>query len=157
MSTLSNNTKVVLYPDNFLDHNQIVPKHRCMTVQSYEYEIARNRNAYGEAYGSGSGNVVTIKVRVGSRDSLKVFYDRLTETFSSSLTLIYDVHYDDQGFVNEYGHDGALVLDGYIVDIDETYGRSKSDRNNEEVTLTLKFLTNSMVVVGSSHNINLNS
>lgn len=154
MSTLSKNTKVVLYPDNFLDQGQNVPKSKCMVVQSYEYMLCRSRNAYGEAYGTGSGNIVTIKVRVSSRDSLKVFYDRLSNMSSTCLTLIYNVHYDDQGFVTEYGHDGALVIDGYIIDIEEVYGRSKTERDNEEIMLSLKFLTNSMEMVGSNNNLN---
>lgn len=154
MSLLSNNNKVVLYLDNMLEHDSIT-REQCIPVEYYDFELARSRNVYGEAYGLAKDSMLHFTVTVGTRYDRKSIFQRMTNDFSTALSLIFNVEYDEQGNVQQGGYDGAMVLNGYFVDVQEEYLRSETGKNDECVTLRCQYLLSDMTVVGEKKNLSV--
>ena len=148
MQRISNQTKVVLFPDNYLEQAYIT-KEKCMVVQRYDYTFQRNRNAYGEPYGRISGSSLTLTIRVGSRDSLRLFYQQLKQPYSATYSLLFDATYDAQGYLVE--RSGALLVEGYIVDIQEHFDRDQADDEGEQMSLVCEILLTGVTCEGIHH------
>ena len=148
MQRISNQTKVILFPDNYLEQAYIT-KEKCMAVQHYDYTFQRNRNAYGEPYGRISGGSLTLSIRVGSRDSLRLFYQQLKQHYSATYSLLFDATYDAQGYLAE--RSGALLVEGYIVDIQEHFDRDQADDEGEQMSLVCEILLTGVTCEGIQH------
>ena len=148
MQRISNQTKVVLFPDNYQEQAYIT-KEKCIAVQHYSYTLQRNRNAYGEPDGRISGSAVTLTIRVGSRDSLRLFYQRLTQHYSSTYSLLFDATYDVQGYLTDQS--GALIVEGYVVDVQELFDRDQANEEGEQMSLVCEILLTSVSCVGMNH------
>ena len=148
MQRISNQTKVILFPDNYLEQAYIT-KEKCMAVQHYDYTFQRNRNAYGEPYGRISGGSLTLSIRVGSRDSLRLFYQQLKQPYSATYSLLFDATYDAQGYLAE--RSGALLVEGYIVDIQELFDRDQANEAGEQMSLLCEILLTGVTCEGIQH------
>lgn len=129
-----------------------VSRSQLLRVDSYEFSLQRSRNNLGVPYGASSGNRVLLTVSVGSKDRLKVFYERLSETTMSSVSLVFDAKCDEDGFLIPNSCEGIIVMEGYVVDIDERYDSATQD-DEEGSTIDIQLLLNGMCVVGSTHNL----
>ena len=148
MQRISNQTKVILFPDNYLEQAYIT-KEKCIAVQHYDYTFQRNRNAYGEPYGRISGGLLTLTIRVGSRDSLRLFYQQLKQHYSATYSLLVYATYDAQGYLAE--RSGALMVEGYIVDIQELFDRDQANESGEQMSLVCEILLTSVTCEGIHH------
>lgn len=124
MATLSNNTKVVLFNDNMVEIGTVL-RGQCHVVQHYDFTLNRSRNATGEVYGLDAGSTLTLSVRIGSKENLIPFYQRLNSNEMSYFSFIFNARYDAMNIVEDY--DSAIVVSGYLVDIIEEYNRHPDD------------------------------
>lgn len=151
MTTLSNNTKVVLFPESILDGHPVY-RSKCIVVEHYDFSLGRNLNSQGDAYGCTGDRNVKIKITVGSRDNLKLFYERMNQQFQSSYTLLFNVRYDDDNMVGD-NYDGGMVLNGFICDLEEGYIQHPDGSGKTEFTITITILLISLTCIGSSRNL----
>jgi len=149
MPTISNNVKISLFHSNILEQNDAV-RTSSVAVQHYEYTLGRELNVYGEAYGGNAESVLLATVRVGSQDDLKIYYETLNNTYPTSYTFVMNAGYDESGHLSEY--DGALVCEGYVVDVEESFSRDSASEG-EQMSLIFKLLLTKMEFVGSGRNV----
>lgn len=150
MPVLSNNVKVSLFHFNILEQNS-ADRSSSVAVQHYDYTLSRQLNAYGEAYGNNAQSIMLAAVRVGSRDDLKVYYDDLNNSYPSSFTFVMNARYDESGRLSDY--DGAMVCEGYIVDVEEFFSRGSASLQGQQMSLVFKILLTRMEFVGSGRNL----
>lgn len=151
MATISNNTKVILFPESILDGHPVY-RSKCIVVEHYDFSLGRNLNCLGEPFGCSENNSVKIKIRVGSRDNLKLFYERMNQDYPSSYTLLYNVKYDDNHLVGD-NYDSGMVLSGIISDLQEEYLQHRAGSSETGFTLTITILLTSLTCLGSSRNL----
>ena len=120
MQNYSNNIKVALFADNVLEQ-LVLRRTDSIVVQQYSYALERPRNAHGVAYGNSSGGILTIDVRIGSRDNMRIYYERLSQTYSTSFSLVFNARYDETGILDDY--EGGMIVEGYLTDIGESFDR----------------------------------
>lgn len=160
MNRKPNTSKVVLFVGDMNEQIDIMQHHQqktvtqsqLMRVDNYHFTLQRSRNSFGVPYGASSGNIVDITVSVGTRDSLKVFYERLSETVKSTISLLFNVVCDQDGYFTPECCDGVIVLEGYIVDIQEQYDTVTTEAEDTSI-IKIKLLADGITVVGSTHNI----
>lgn len=150
MEKLSNNVKTVLFAENFLEQ-QIVRRDKCMTVQTYNYELHRVQDARSRAYGHSQGSLLSVSLRVGTRDNLSVFHERLKLNYPTAFTFFFDATYDKSDYLASYAD--ALVVEGYVVDVQERYNKETSDPNPEQFFLEFKVLLTKTTFIGQSSNL----
>lgn len=150
MPLISNNVKIALFHCNILEQGA-TDRNSSVVVQRYEYSLGRRINAYGEACGDDAVPLMTVTVRVGTRDSLGIYYESLNESFPSSFTFVMNARWDDAGKLSDY--DGALVADGYTVDVEESYSRDAASAQGLQMSLTFKLLLARMEFVGAGTNL----
>ena len=145
MQRVSNQTKAVLYPENMLSH-QWLCRADCIVVQSYAFDLMHNRNAYGESYDNGEGGTMTMTLRVGTRANLRFVYERLSHTVSSPFSVMFNVSYDQQGYVKDY--ESAFMAEAYVVDVEECFDRDAANQEGKQMSLILTLLLASLTYVG---------
>ena len=153
MGNYSNNIKVALFADNVLEQ-LVLRRTDSIVVQQYSYALERPRNAHGVAYGNSSGGILTIDVRIGSRDNMRTYYERLSQNYSTAFSLVFNARYDETGILDDY--DGGLIVEGYLTDIGESFDRDKAEAHGEQMKLRFRVLINSLTCIGATHNLTQN-
>ena len=138
MGNYSNNIKVALFADNVLEQ-LVLRRTDSIVVQQYSYALERPRNAHGVAYGNSSGGILTIDVRIGSRDTMRTYYERLSQNYSTAFSLVFNARYDETGILDDY--DGGMIVEGYLTDI------------GEQMKLRFKVLVTDMTHIGLTRNL----
>ena len=100
MQNYSNNIKVALFADNVLEQLAL-RRTNSVVVQHYNYALQRVRNPHGVAYGNSPGGILTIDVRIGSRDNMRTYYERLSQNYSTSFSLVFNAQYDELGILEQ--------------------------------------------------------
>jgi len=152
MRILSNNMKVLFAGFNFQER-RVSTKRQYVTVQKYDYKFSRNINAYGRAYGNSSGGLVTVTLRVSSGYDFRDYYERLKSNEPSMFSLVFNAVFDDHGVLSDY--DSALLVNGYVVSMDEEYDRTSADEEGEQMCLTMGILIAGVSYVGINDNLDM--
>ena len=150
MGNYSNNIKVALFADNVLEQ-LVLRRTDSIVVQQYSYALERPRNAHGVAYGNSSGGILTIDVRIGSRDNMRTYYERLSQNYSTAFSLVFNARYDETGILDDY--EGGMIVEGYLTDIGENFDRDKAEAHGEQMKLRFKVLVTNMTHIGLSRNL----
>ena len=155
MATLySNELKAIVVPENFLENSLIVLKENCMTVQRFNYECLHKRNESGEVYGPTEPVILDFTVRVNSPRHTKPFFKRLVSNEHAYLSFIFNATFNTNQRLEDY--DDGMVINGYVVQVDEVYGSETVDQanGNSQILLNIKVLTRSVTYLGRENNQN---
>lgn len=158
MATLySNELKAVVVPENFLDNPRNVLKENCLTVQQFNYDCVMKRNDSGEIYGVTNPVVLEFSVRVNSPHHAKPFFKELVSTENTYFSFLFNVTYDTNQRIANY--EDGMVVDGYVVNLEEVYGSETVDNMNgsSQMLLRVKILTRSVTYLGREMNDSLKS
>lgn len=124
---------------------------RCIPIERYEYTLNRSRRDNGEPNPvATSGSILSITVNIGSRNSLKVFYERIKDPNPSAFSVIFDAGFDEDGYLEDYY--SALILTGSIVSVDEDFQTSEAIET-DVFCMTLQVLIQNLTVCGTSKNV----
>jgi len=145
MGIVSNNVKVSFIGFNFQDRQKTF-RRRCLTVQDFRYEFSRNINAYGKAYGASSGGIVSLTLRTGTQYNFRDCYESLKTNEAKTVSLVYNAVFDDFGELFDY--DGAMIISGYVVSLEEDYNRTNSDVEGEQMCLKMDILIARVSYIG---------
>ncbi|MGM9699298.1 MAG: hypothetical protein ACI3Y0_11740 [Prevotella sp.] len=147
MPVISNNTKAVLFTENYCDHKNLKSEN-ANVVQKLDYTLQRPRNDFGKPYGRMSGSVLNITIPIGSNFT-KEFYERLLSNESQALTFIYNITYNESGTIASF--DSAMVAEGYVIELAERYSTEPEDNEEKEVImLDISFLLTAITYVGDN-------
>lgn len=149
MATLySNELKAVVVAGNFLDNPINVLKENCYTVQHFNYNCEKKRNESGEVYGATNPVLLEFSIRVNSPGHVKPFFRGLVSNEHTCFSFLFNVTFSDNQRLSTY--DDGMVIDGYIVSVDEDYGSNTVDQTNgdSQMLLRVQILSRSVTYLG---------
>lgn len=156
MQNISNYIKATLFFDNI---NEVkVKKEQGFTLQQFNYECSRKRNNMGMPYGPTGTAIIRLQIKSLPDGYLKEIYKRLDENTDSSFSIVFNSTFqmDENGDYMLSDYDSALVITGFIVSINESYGNSKpifieGEINSNLMMTDVEFLAKSITYAGSSN------
>lgn len=156
MQNISNYIKATLFFD---DINEVkVKKEQGFTLQQFNYECSRKRNNMGMPYGPTGTAIIRLQIKSLPDGYLKEIYKRLDENTDSSFSIVFNSTFqmDENGDYMLSDYDSALVITGFIVSINESYGNSnpifiEGEINSNLMMTDVEFLAKSITYAGSSN------
>lgn len=156
MQNISNYIKATLFFDNI---NEVkVKKEQGFTLQQFNYECSRKRNNMGMPYGPTGTAIIRLQIKSLPDGYLKEIYKRLDENTDSSFSIVFNSTFqmDENGDYMLSDYDSALVITGFIVSINESYGNSnpifiEGEINSNLMMTDVEFLAKSITYAGSSN------
>lgn len=150
-------SSVVLYPGHLIENGKVedgyqsetgwnIEKNNCPIVQHFSYKCQRNRNDAGIPYGSTIPTELKFTILLGSSKDSKQFYQQLTLNELFEHTFIFNPSFDDSSKAYLKYYEDAMIVKGYVVDVDEDFDTKGTDDNEDnliqiEVTLLLSSIT----------------
>ena len=154
MATLySNELKAVVVAGNFLDNPMSVLKENCYTVQHFNYNCEKKRNESGDVYGATNPVLLEFSIRVNSPGHTRHFFCGLVSNEHDYFSFLFNVTFNAGHRLDTY--DDGMVIDGYIVSVDEEYGSNTVDQANgdSQMLLHVQILCRSVTYLGrDDHN-----
>ncbi len=143
----SNELKAVVYADNVLDNPVGVLRDHCITVQHFDYSCVLKRNDSHRVYGSSEGVTLNFTIRINAPEQARVFYRRLLESGHYMFSFLFNATYNAFDRLSDY--DDGMVVDGYVVHLEEKYKTGKTDDGaSDQMLLEVKLLLRSITYLG---------
>ena len=153
MQNISNYIKATLFFDDFSEVK--VKKEQGFTFQQFNYECSRKRNNMGMPYGPTLTTVLKFLIKSLPDGYLKEVYKRLDENTDSSFSIVFNATFrmDENGENTLSDYDSALIITGFVISVDESYGESsQTSKATANLMMTdIGFLTKSITYVGSEN------
>lgn len=148
MATLySNELKALMVPEDFLENSMAVLKEQCLTIQHFDYQCEHKRNAVGDIYGPTEPVILKFTVRANSPKHAKVFYSNLLSNHYNSYSFLFNVTFNAMQRLSNC--EDGMVVNGYVVSVEENYSSSKDATGEEEqILLEITILVRSVVYMG---------
>ena len=148
MATLySNELKAVVIADDFIENPQNVLKENCITVQHFDYQCERQRNAAGDVYGASIPVMVNFTIRLGSMRQAHSFFANLVSGMYYSYSFLFNPTFNQYQRLSSY--DDGMVVNGYVVHVKEIFNTDKNQAGEgEQVILEIRVLTRSVTYLG---------
>lgn len=145
---LSNHIKALLFTEDVSETRNILQS-KCHVVQHFDYKCQRPRNEEGEAYGKTISAILNCTIL--SADNLQVFYEQMQSSSPHAYTFLFNSTFDERKELTDY--EDAMIVIGYIVDIEETFDTTSSSPD-ETTQMLLKFqiLLSNITYVGKNNN-----
>lgn len=141
------NIKGFLYTEDFRSMHH-VHQDKCVSIEKYDFTLSKSRTDDGVPRSAvTSGSILNITLSIGSRNSMKVFYERLKDMQLSAYSVFFDSKFDDDNYLEDYG--SAFVLKGYVVNICEDYKTSLAKDEKDTFTISMQILISKLTVLGN--------
>lgn len=149
MNTIySNELKSIVIADNILEGSMNVLKENCMTVQHFDYQCRHKRNEANSVYGVSEQVILKFTVRINSSRHAPVFYHFLNSNQPHNFSFLFNATYNANQRMSDY--EDGMVVNGYVVHIEENYNTQTEGRNNmEQILMTVTLLVCSVIYLGS--------
>ena len=143
----SNELKAFVVPEDFLENPKNVLKEHCLVVQHFDYVAEHKRNASGEVYGPTEPVMLKFTIRVNSPRHAKVFYSNLLSNAPFNYSFLFNATFNS--FQRLASYEDGLVVNGYVVSVEENYSANKGITGEEEqILLDVKIFTRSVTFMG---------
>lgn len=123
MRNISNYIKATLFFNDITDPTVTVKREQCFTLQQFDYECSRMRNAMGMPYGPTQMTVLRFSIKSLPDGCQKEFYRRLSGYSTSSFSIVFNATFKTgenlECVLGDY--DSAMVVTGFVIDIDESF------------------------------------
>jgi hypothetical protein len=152
MAPYSNELKAMVIPENFQESPMNVLKEKCLMVTHMEYECEYLRNESNTVYGSVRPVVMHFQVRVGVAHHVRLFYNWLSQNGHYNVSFLFNATFDSNNRLS--GYDDGMVVDGYVVKIEEIFSTEKTALGqDEQVLLDVDMLVRSIEYMGRDNNL----
>lgn len=151
MQNTATNLKALFIPEDIQSRMKIY-QNECISIEKYSYSLQKSRRDNGLPYPAAtSGSVLSVTMSIGSRNSIKKFYERLHDkTSPNPYTVVFDANFSDKNTLENYN--SAFILSGYVIAVDEDYN-SASEEGHENFTLTVRILITKLTIPGKTTNV----
>lgn len=150
LENLSNYTKALLITED-LTEIAAISQDDCMTVQHFDYHCSRSRNEMGEPYGPVVSVTLQVSIKALSNSSEKLLYERLKSNARYPYSFIFNATFDSWRKLSSY--ENAMVVSGYVVDVEETYDSAfSSETETDQMLMNVKILLSSITYIGKQSN-----
>lgn len=126
---ISNNTKAVITMQDF-EASIVVSKKDCLIIQHYNYICSHPRDSHGKPYGSTNCALLDIVINIDNFHTVHNFYEMLQKQEAYTFSLFFNAVYDEQQYIKSY--DQVLKVDGYVVDVEESFDSETPEASNRE-------------------------
>ncbi|MBQ2025806.1 MAG: hypothetical protein II215_04980 [Paludibacteraceae bacterium] len=140
---LSNQLKAVFALGNFTDE-VVLYKQMCSTICQFDYACKRDVDEAGRQTGITNTTVMTVALKSATVDKYKELYKALKSTQISCFSVLFNAVFDQDNQLSDYY--GGMVVDGYVVDIEESFDVASLNPNG--MSLTVKIVVNTIKYVG---------
>lgn len=129
----------------------------CYLLQSMNYSMHRCRQENGTPYNTSNMVILELTVQQSEHTSFQVFYSCLKESQSHTFSMLFDATLEGESVLKDYG--SAMVLSGYVVDIEETFHGGLTSLSpgtkDELMQLTVKVMVDHVTYVGQTSDVNI--
>lgn len=123
----------------------------CIAIDSYEYILNKSRQSNGTPLPvATSGSLLSVTMCIGSRNSMRPFYERMQDAQPTAYSVVFDARFDAAGMLDSYY--SAFVLTGNVVGISEDYDLNP-EAGHENLTITVQILISRLTVLGNTHDV----
>ena len=144
--------KAVLIHENILENPLNVLKENALTVQYFSYDCTYRRNNGGEIYGAVEPVILQFRIRVNSPHHARRFYRESILNNHFQFSFLFNVTWNENERLGNY--EDGLVVDGYVVHVEEEYHSSKQvDGVDQQMLLDVKMLVRSVTYLGRERNL----
>lgn len=133
---------------------QHIRQQQCISIENYEYTLQKSRQDNGLPHSTAvCGSMLTITMSIGTRNSMKVLYERIHSSSPTAYSVVFDAKFDEHDIIEDFY--SAFILTGNIVGINEDF-ESAPEKDHENFTITVNILINKLTVLGKTSNVTLN-
>ena len=121
-----------------------------MTVQRFDYTCQRKRDDTGKAYGPTDPVFLNFVIRVNGPEQSKPFYKNLSSTEHYPISFLFNATFNATQRLTDYND--ALVVDGYVIEVEDNYNSGTPGATTEQITLSVKMQVRKFTYLGRSNN-----
>ncbi|MCH5242086.1 MAG: hypothetical protein J1F67_06650 [Muribaculaceae bacterium] len=132
----SDHLKSVVFNTNVYENKEPLRRYQGATVQSYEYESMRSRDAVGIPYGNCHTTLLTLRLKNYDESIAKFYLNAMRKTSPEEISLLFNVTFDQYGEIKEY--EDSFVARGYVVETEEMF--ASDNKNDSMKQLQIKML-----------------
>lgn len=140
---ISNYLKAALFTTDISQEHSKCSRENGYTIQYYTYHLGRTRDTFGYPYGPTLQTIFKAVVKLPSMNKCKIFYEQLQSSEQHTFSFVFNAAYDDNNCLKEW--DNAMIVNAYVVGIDENYNSTEDGYVNIE----LELLVSSIIYKGS--------
>ena len=131
-----------------------ITKDKCYVVQHYFYESQRERVGARMISGVEDSSYINLVIRIAAAGTGRQFYQQMTENEPFVYSILFNATFNGSDRLLDF--DDAMMVKGYIVDIEETISTGNLIHGADtQVLMKLKLLLNTITYIGSERNIEL--
>lgn len=147
--------KAIVVMANLLEEGVAITRDQCMSVEHFDYRCARKRDAKGRTYRASEPAILNFSVRINSAEQAQPFYKQLTDSGRCPLSFIFNATFANTSKrLTDY--DDALVVDGYVVDVQEDFQSSPMiEQREQQILFRARMLVRSIIYKGRNDNYSL--
>lgn len=146
-----NELKAIVVMNNLLEASGSITRDQCMSVEHFDYHFAHKRDEKGHTYKASEPAMLNFSVRLNSVEQAKPFYKQLTVIEYGPLSFLFNAAFSDTRHLTDY--DDAMVVDGFIVDVQEDFSSTAlTAQSEEQIILRARMLVRSVTYIGRNEN-----
>ncbi len=138
--------KAILFPEDFLEMPGSVVQSNCYTIQDYHYNCYRERDEFGNPYGSILSNYLDFTIIVSNVLGSRLFYQRMEDNDIRNFSFIFNASFNAYGRLVNF--DDGMVAKGYVIDVEEKCD-NEDVTGDEQLLIHVKLLLSNIVYIGT--------
>lgn len=118
-------------------------------VQHFSYDSKREHNyVQGSTYHIEDATIIDVTLRLNTSDAPKSFMEQIKDPGLQAYSFIFNPTYTKFGRLESM--DDAMVVRGYIVDVEEEYKLVSGKEEQEQMLMHVKLLANQILFLGKT-------
>lgn len=131
-----------------------VTKDKCFVVQHFSYDSQRDRVGVRMMSGTEDSSYINLVIRIANVGTARLFYQQMNESAPFVYSILFNASFNANDRLLDF--DDAMMVKGYIVDIEETINTGNLKQGDDtQVLMKVKLLLSTITYLGSEHNIEL--
>lgn len=133
--------------DDISEQDVNVSQNNGYTVQHFSYELSRDRDSKGVPFGETSPSFLDFTVRIATKDSAKVFFERMSITETFPYSFLFNASFNGVRRLSDC--EDAMVATGYVIDVEEIYeDAAPGNQDARQMLVHVKLLVSNLVYLG---------
>lgn len=145
-SNLTNHRETMLLMGDILDENVKFSQQDCVVLQKFDYVFERSCNGKGIPFGTTVNPVVEFTIKFLDESRPKSILELLNSMDMMEASFLFNVSFDKNRKVSDY--DNAIVVRGYVVDVEQNYHCSALPGEESQKLLRVKLLAADVTYAG---------
>lgn len=142
--------KALILTKDITENKIVVKQADGLTLQHFSYQCGRKRTASGVPYGPTVPSYLDFTIRVSAKGQGKVYFERAGLNMPFRYTFLFNATFDSKkkNILSDY--DDAMIVTGYIVEMEEFFDPPKGESSDEQSLLRCRLLLCSISYLGTT-------